>query len=320
MRDLYFRKGRIKGVSARFVVQMDELNTLVEIKSKDELLASQQRVISMLISDVAKEGNLQKSKPVNNHREERIPSKIHAHSESERNHTVISDSDSDTSDEGASTRVYGKTKNITFKRDTSRRPNVVTREEPEGKHFLSNNRNLASSNKRPLIALIGDSTLKNLSGYQLSKTCKGASVLVRSQRGGKFKSIKNLMINLLEDMTPDAICFHVGTNDLNAGKSMRDIIADLNYMIKLTQDSGIVPVLSLVTQRSDKFSSKVYQLNQMIVELCNDLGVGYIEHQNINSTHLNESGLHIAAKYTYLFSDNFARYFNSLINNDFILV
>ena len=61
------------------------------------------------------------------------------------------------------------------------------------------------------------------------------------------------------------------------------------------------------------------QLNQAIVDLCNEEGIGYIEHQNINSQHLNESGIHIHPKYTSVFSGNFSNYFNYLVNNDFIL-
>ena len=208
-------------------------------------------------------------------------------------------------------------------KENRRRPNPVTVKTPEKNHFTNNNK---KKNKKPLIALIGDSTLKNLSGYQLGKNCKGTTIMVRSQRGGKVKNIKNLMIDLLEDTMevvgkyPEAICFHVGTNDISSGKSTNDIKKELSYLLRLTQRQGIVPVMSLLTRRTDKCSDKVYHLNQVIVDLCNELGVGYIEHQNINENHLNEGGLHIASECTHIFSNNFVNYFDSLVRNEFILL
>ena len=99
------------------------------------------------------------------------------------------------------------------------------------------------------------------------------------------------------------------------------MMSDIEYLIKLTQRQGIVPVISLVTVRNDRerYSSKVDELNQAIVDLCNEEGVGYIEHQNINYRHLNESGIHIHHKHTSIFSNNFVNFFNYLVNSDFIL-
>ena len=206
---------------------------------------------------------------------------------------------------------------VTNKKVYTKKPHVVTQQSPEKNHFTNNYKNTKRS---PLIALIGDSTLKNLSGYQLGRNCEGAKIMVRSQRGGKVKNIKNLMIDLIEDVKPDAICFHVGTNDINSRKSTLEIRKEIEYLIKLTQRQGILPVLSLITKRTDKYGGKVDELNQVIVDLCNRHGVGYIEHANIQACHLNESGLHIDVKHTHLFSANFANYFNSLVNNDFILL
>ena len=47
---------------------------------------------------------------------------------------------------------------------------------------------------KSLILLVGDSTKKNNSGYQLKQKCKGTNVMVRSHTGGKIKNIKNLTI------------------------------------------------------------------------------------------------------------------------------
>ena len=168
--------------------------------------------------------------------------------------------------------------------------------------------------------LLGDSTVKNLSGYNLSKGTKGSKVMVRSLQGGKIKNIKNLMIDMLEDVKPDAICYHVATNDISTGKGNDVIVQEMKRLIRLTQEQGIVPVISLVTKRTDRYASKVAELNNLLIDLCNDMCAGYIEHNNINTEHLNASGLHIDYSHTHLFGRNFTNYFNFLVENDFCLV
>ena len=42
--------------------------------------------------------------------------------------------------------------------------------------------------------------------------------MIRSLSGGKIKNIRNLIIDALEDVTPDTIIIHVSTNDISSGK------------------------------------------------------------------------------------------------------
>ena len=93
----------------------------------------------------------------------------------------------------------------------------------------------------------------------------------------------------------------------------------MEQLVQLIQRQGIVPVISLLTQRGDKYASKVEIINKRIIILCNNLGVGYIDHQNITKDHLNMGGLHIAREYTSLFSDNYVNFFNYLTQNNFCI-
>ena len=70
----------------------------------------------------------------------------------------------------------------------------------------------------------------------------------------------------------------------------------------------------------ESFFDKVHQLNEMIVQLCNELGVGYIEHPNIDASRLSDGGLHISYEHTHLFCKDFIDFFNYLIENNFCLV
>lgn len=205
---------------------------------------------------------------------------------------------------------------------SNKRPSVVVYDHPERNHFNDNNHNYKKDvniRRKPLILLVGDSTIKNISGYQLKQNCKDTNIMVRSHVGGKIKNIKNLIIDMLEDVKPNAVCIHVATNDISSGRSIDEIVIDMENLVDLIQRQGIVPVISLITQRADKFSSKVEIINKRLIILCNHLGVGYIDHTNITKDSLNTGGLHIARENTSLFSNNFAKFFNYLTENNFCL-
>ena len=87
---------------------------------------------------------------------------------------------------------------------------------------------------KPFILVIGDSMTKHLTSYDLHKMCKGARFMVRSL-GGKIKNIKNLIIDALEDVTPQAICIHVSTNDIADGRNVDTIKEDMENLIVLVK-------------------------------------------------------------------------------------
>lgn len=194
------------------------------------------------------------------------------------------------------------------------RPSVVVYDEPEKNHFKNNYKkdlHLRRENNKSLILLVGDSMVKNITGYQLKQKCKQTNVMVRSHVGGKIKNIKNLMLDLLEDVKPNAVCFHVATNDISSGRSIEEIVCDIENLVDLLQRQGVVPVISLLTPRSDKFATKVEIINKRLIILCN--------HENITKNHLNIGGLHIAREHTSLFSNNFVNFFNYLTQNNFCI-
>lgn len=291
-----------------------------EIKQKNELIVSQQQVINMLVVDEHK--NPQPEQQFQQYNKTFKNSKVAPIKlfENVNRFEVLSQPEKDDEDSlSLSSEEEENTYHDTLTRGNVKqkqysRPDIVNSNKPVKQHYKNK-----IKNKQPLIALIGDSTIKQLSGYQLSKKCQGTTVMVRSQQGGKIKNIKNLMIDILEDVSPDAICIHVATNDINGGRSVNEIIQDMENLIMLIQRQGIVPVFSLVTRRADKYSSKVDIINNRLIQLCNHHGVGYIEHQNITKNHLNSGGLHIAREHISLFSDNFAKYFKYLSVNNFCI-
>ena len=277
-----------------------------QIKHKDEFLTSQQNVISKLVNKNRTKGK--------------------AESQTD-NKSVYDDCDDDSSISSGHTSqddqnflpVRSRNEVKKQQRNLKKRPSIVTQKKPEKNHFTNNYRNNEPSvPTKPLIALLGDSTTKNLSGYDLKKRFNGdINIMVRSQRGAKIKNIKNLMIDMIEDVTPTAICYHVGTNEISSDKELREIKDEFRELLLLTERQGIIPILSLATARSGRYASRVNELNDIMKDLCNDLRMGYIEHKNIGNEHLNASGLHIASKHTSLFGSNFVNFFKYLSENDF---
>ena len=213
---------------------------------------------------------------------------------------------------------YAKmTVNQSSKKVDQSRPSVVI--PPENNHFTNNNKNKMEQNRhseKPLILLVGDSIIKNVTSYDLRKECKDVNIMVRPYRGGKVKNVKNLIIDILEDdVKPTAICIHASTNDIGSGKSVDNIVVDIENLINLVQNQGIMPILSLPTVRNDKFLQKINVLNGHLVELCKSYGIYFIEHRDIKAAHLNSGGLHIALQFNYILNANFAKCFNYLLDH-----
>ena len=61
--------------------------------------------------------------------------------------------------------------------------------------------------------------------------------MVRSVQGSKIKNIRNLVIDCLEDLQqlPAAICVHVGTNDIDSGKGVGQISAEMEDLVIMIQ-------------------------------------------------------------------------------------
>ena len=208
------------------------------------------------------------------------------------------------------------------------RPNIVTLNEPETQHFTNNkniratekDRNEKPINNKPLILLAGDNMIKQVTSYDIRKKCGNVNVMVRSLQGAKIKNVKNLINDLLEDVKPESICIHASTNDINDDNSIDGIVNEMGILIKVIQNKGIVSIISLITTRNDKHVAKVTITNKKLIQLCNEYGVGYIEHENITAEHLNPGGLHIARQHNHLFHYNFARFFNFVADNNFCLL
>lgn len=126
-----------------------------------------------------------------------------------------------------------------------------------------------------------------------------------------------MTIDLLPKTTTDAICIHAGTNNTSNNKSIVEITGEMNDLINEIKKKDMVPIISLLITRNDKYSEKVKVINRRMIKLCNVHGINYVQHRNITGSHLNPIGLHLAWQNTHILKDNFAHLFNFAIENNF---
>ena len=307
-----------------------------EIKEKNELIKSQQKIINILVEDNAAEkatikaSRIQDSflpydktfKPYKNKPTEKEVESVNQYKklaiadpdkqERFRVYDETSDSDEPGRNDQFIRRNTNKSKNLNSR---PRINNHVTNDNTKEDGQLKGNP--VNKSIKPLVLVVGDSTTKHTTSYDMKKVCGGTNVMVRSLSGGKIKNIRNLIIDTLEDVTPEAILVHVSTNDISNGKNADTIAEDMENLVSMIDRQGIIPVISLVIPRNDKHATKVDSVNRALIEMCNKRGVAYIEHENITNNHLNPGGIHLTRQYSNLLNNNFVSYINYLVENDF---
>ena len=85
--------------------------------------------------------------------------------------------------------------------------------------------NKAGTNRKKTL-IVGDSIIKNMEGWRLSKIMK-SPVDRKSIPGAPRKSMKHHFKRCLQDNSPDSIILHVATNNLKNNKSVEDIANDI---------------------------------------------------------------------------------------------
>ena len=217
-----------------------------------------------------------------------------------------------------------------------RRPGVVVNNHPENERFVSKKAptpiswrrarpGTRSRKKIPRVVLVGDSIIKDVTGYDAEKgliyhdgtkeggLVAGGPVRVRPNHGAKIDDMYWHIQPLLNNK-PDIIYLHVGTNDLTDYAVNLDWIA-LQYerLIRYIESQGIIVVVSLITMRNTIRNDRVIDFNKLLVNVCTKLCVNFVFNCNITSEYLNSSGIHLNAKGTNLFIENFSDFMNYLV-------
>ena len=95
---------------------------------------------------------------------------------------------------------------------------------------------MGKSSRTKQIYIVGDSIVKHVNGYDISRKTENSKVFVRPSHGVTVGCMTDNVKPLSRD-NPDHIVFHIGTNDVSSNKIPEAIaksILDLAVSSKLT--------------------------------------------------------------------------------------
>ncbi len=169
----------------------------------------------------------------------------------------------------------------------------------------ANNTNSTRSN----VIIAGDSLVKHLKGFKMSKT--GARVSVSTFSGCKTSDMADHIKPVLRKK-PHKLILHVGTNSLKDHEtptSCAQEIMELAESIKSNAPNTELLVSGLITRTDDENSTRnVSRVNSELKRLCTRSKLTFIDHSNISSNELNRSKLHLNKVGTKVLASNFIKH------------
>ena len=120
-------------------------------------------------------------------------------------------------------------------------------------------------------------------------------VVVKSFPGATIEDMEDFVKPLLRKK-PDNVVLHIGTNDLNTVQEPRlaaEGIVNLALQIEGDAPETNLAISGLIARADDK-DGKVLSVNKILKKFCRQNHWNFIEHNNINQTHLNRGGLHLS--------------------------
>ena len=119
------------------------------------------------------------------------------------------------------------------------------------------------------VAILGDSMVKDLNGWEMSKKIKICKVYERRFPGAKVQCMDDYKKPSIRDK-PDHFIINVGTNDLNSEvspKSVPESIVDLAMSLKTESNDVSVSNIILRTDNS-LLNQKGCEVNSHLTDLC----------------------------------------------------
>ena len=140
--------------------------------------------------------------------------------------------------------------------------------------------------------VVGDSILKHVEGWRLNKRMK-SNFSVRSIPGASTNGMVHHVKGCLEDISPNTVILHHGTNDLKCGNTSEKIATDIVNLALTIQSEKTKVFISGLTIRNDNLNKRRKEVNQLLERKCLVAKLGFIDNQNINLKMLNQSGVHL---------------------------
>ena len=142
-------------------------------------------------------------------------------------------------------------------------------------------RNASPSKTKKSVFILGDSMVKKVNGFYLTKDIKHKFLVkVRSFSSAKTRCMYDHAKPTIREVNPEHIILHVGTNDLNSEKTASQIsnsIIDLANSLK--NETNNIHV-SLIVPWNDNLNNKVNEVNNRLINMCEQRNIKIINHSD----------------------------------------
>ena len=158
------------------------------------------------------------------------------------------------------------------------------------------------------VTIIGDSIIREVKAHNLKKFLpRSTRPYVRSESSATVQDMIDY-VNPSRKYNPDLYIFHAGTNDLRSGKEPMQIANEIIHVASSLKTSENDVAISGIVKRNDGFNEKGKIVNSILRMKARELGLGYVDHENIHNHHLNNGGLHLNEEGDDVLTNNFANF------------
>ena len=137
--------------------------------------------------------------------------------------------------------------------------------------------------------ILGNSKIKKIKGWKISKKLQNGNVYLRHFSGAKVRCMKDYLKPPLRE-NPDHFVLHVGTNDLDSDGSP-DLIA--KSIVDVASSLKTDVTISNIITRNDRFIAKANEVKKCLTKLCFERNLLVDHSKTLKSQHLNRSKLHL---------------------------
>ena len=119
------------------------------------------------------------------------------------------------------------------------------------------------------IVILGDSIMKDVDGWKLSKLLKNKNKRVKIMHfSGATSACMESYIKPTLQRNTDNVILHIGTNDLRSRKEPLEIASSIIDLAKACRENGCDTIISEILPRGDKLNERAQEVNTALHELC----------------------------------------------------
>lgn len=203
------------------------------------------------------------------------------------------------------------------------RPHIVIQDYPENNFIKkpirpgNNMYNQAVKDGKTTV-VFSTSITKGIKVRDFNKQYSIGTARFRRFPGAKTKQIKHYVVPTLVDESPQVVLLQCGGNDLPTTKMnptpVEDIAKEIIETAKICENQGVEQILisGIVTRKQEYMDRRRKQLNNLLQDMCYDLGYIYIDNDNITHDHLFNDGVHLNFEGSDILSNNFLHSLNNI--------